>query len=75
MAETLNRLHANGIVHNDIKYNNICLKERDEGGEEEEGPVVTIIDFGIASKIGHQRAYAKNTMDWLAPELSSKRGA
>lgn len=45
VVEAVQYAHQNGVVHRDIKADNVLVK--DEG----EGPVVKLIDFGIAKSI------------------------
>ncbi|ROT60870.1 hypothetical protein C7M84_021492 [Penaeus vannamei] len=45
---TLRTIHRNGLVHNDVKGDNICLRK--SKGEID----VTIIDFGLAKRAGMQ---------------------
>lgn len=47
ICKALGRAHANGIVHRDVKPENIFLTE--EGGE----PFVKMLDFGIAKRFAH----------------------
>lgn len=46
-AQAFRGIHSRGIIHNDLKGNNICVKRSSKGGME-----VTIIDFGLARKAG-----------------------
>ncbi|KAK8727678.1 hypothetical protein OTU49_009689 [Cherax quadricarinatus] len=45
LATTLQGIHSRDVVHNDIHYFNICIRESPEGLQ------TTLIDFGYASKI------------------------
>jgi serine/threonine protein kinase len=61
LADALQHVHANGIVHRDIKPGNIILSDH--------GP--KLVDFGIAKtpalSLTHPR-YVVGTPDYLAPE-------
>ncbi|XP_042872297.1 uncharacterized protein LOC122253333, partial [Penaeus japonicus] len=46
ICKAVGTLHKTGLVHNDIKLNNVCLKLTASG------PEVTLIDFGICRKAG-----------------------
>lgn len=62
LAETIEQLHAKGIVHRDIKPSNIVVSS--------EGP--KLIDFGIAHIIGSERltqSGAMGTVGYTSPEI------
>ncbi|XP_037797751.1 serine/threonine-protein kinase pkn2-like [Penaeus monodon] len=46
VAEVIRAIHAKGIIHNDIKNDNICVKKTPHGVE------VTVIDFGMSKREG-----------------------
>jgi serine/threonine-protein kinase len=66
---TLEEAHAHGVVHADIKSDNIIV-ERTPGGD-----VLTLIDFGLARIEGQQYgddddgALISGTPEYMAPEL------
>ncbi|MDB4935161.1 MAG: Adenylate cyclase [Labilithrix sp.] len=64
LARALARVHALGIVHRDVKPENVFLT-RDAGGR----MLVKLIDFGIAEQLspaGHQLV---GTPEYMAPEV------
>lgn len=66
VARTLREIHLRGVVHNDIKGNNVCVQHSDQG------PMATIIDFGLARTIGSPSVYRHAPTcryPWAAPEL------
>uniref|UniRef100_A0A0P4VPY9 Protein kinase domain-containing protein n=1 Tax=Scylla olivacea TaxID=85551 RepID=A0A0P4VPY9_SCYOL len=66
VARTLRKIHLRGVAHNDIKGNNVCVKVSDQG------PIATIIDFGLARTIGTRSVYPSAPAcryPWAAPEL------
>ncbi|MPC80572.1 Dual specificity testis-specific protein kinase 2 [Portunus trituberculatus] len=66
VARTLRKIHLRGVAHNDIKANNVCVKLSDQG------PIATIIDFGLARTIGSPSVYHPAPAckhPWAAPEL------
>ncbi|XP_042855654.1 probable serine/threonine-protein kinase fnkB [Penaeus japonicus] len=46
IAKTFGGIHQSGVVHNDIKWDNLCLQFTTKGLK------VTLIDFGIAKDYG-----------------------
>lgn len=47
VTSALVAIHAKGVMHNDLKANNICARKSATGGV-----YVTIIDFGMARRAG-----------------------
>ncbi|KAA6371827.1 MAG: putative serine threonine-protein kinase nek2, partial [Streblomastix strix] len=65
----LNQLHMNGIIHGDIKPENILLTEHFQ---------VKLSDFGLTRKLQEGRGYTTNhggTTYYLAPELLHSQSA
>ncbi|TBU04485.1 protein kinase [Hamiltosporidium magnivora] len=68
ILDALKHLHSNGIIHNDIKMNNILLKDK---------RFVKIIDFGLSCRTNKPIKIFKNdgldtlysTYEYLSPEL------
>lgn len=56
-----------GVAHNDIKANNICVRM------ESNGPVATLIDLGNVRRKGTRSFYISTEhtgrYPWIAPEL------
>lgn len=75
ICKALGRAHALGIVHRDVKPENIFLTE--EGGE----PFVKMLDFGIAKRVAHKGMEVTDdqsvfgTPYYMSPEqaMSTKR--
>jgi tRNA A-37 threonylcarbamoyl transferase component Bud32 len=77
VLEALAHAHAQGVIHRDLKPDNIMLV--DAGDSDEERDIVKLLDFGIAKLIGEARAggredtltqagVAFGTPDYMAPE-------
>ena len=65
IADGLRYLHAKGIVHRDIKLENIMLSNRNEEG------IVRIADFGFSMRLVPEEAVttALGTLGYMAPEM------
>ncbi|MDO8643752.1 MAG: serine/threonine-protein kinase, partial [bacterium] len=66
ILSALDYVHGMGIVHFDIKADNILVQER------EEGPFVKILDFGVAAKLKALPDMVGGTPAYMAPELCAK---
>jgi serine/threonine protein kinase len=66
VLEALAYLHANGIVHRDVKLDNILLSIDTEGNYHP-----YLIDFGIATTMDERRNLSKpcGTPGFTAPEV------
>ncbi|HCU25536.1 MAG TPA: hypothetical protein DF383_11025 [Deltaproteobacteria bacterium] len=66
LAQTLSALdyiHAQGVVHSDIKPENIMVDLRDTS------PFVKLMDFGVAGRLRSSRRGFGGTPAYMAPEL------
>ena len=71
VARAVRSVNEAGYTHNDIKNNNVCVKQSTSG------PKATLIDLGLAKRVGtrgfyktHEDITAKQRQfPWIAPEL------
>jgi serine/threonine-protein kinase len=66
IAEVLDHIHANGIIHGDIKLENVILVTETDGPRRRQ--VVKLLDFGLAERMGARPAQLGGTPQYLAPE-------
>ncbi|MPC53675.1 Dual specificity testis-specific protein kinase 2 [Portunus trituberculatus] len=69
-SKTIQVISEAGYSHNDIKRDNVCV----DYSRDKKGPVATIIDLGLAARVGTWEIYKNNNCDpedfpWIAPEL------
>ncbi|KAK7069789.1 hypothetical protein SK128_015086, partial [Halocaridina rubra] len=70
IAEVLMNIHDKGIVHNDLKHNNIVIRDKRNAGQK----WIDIVDYGLACRKGEIVGFdlQEDEAPWLAPEV--KRG-
>lgn len=62
-ADAIAYLHESGLLHADIKPNNIML-----------GPeVVKVIDFGLSREVGEETGRLQGTPEYMSPETGSRK--
>ncbi|KAG7159785.1 serine/threonine-protein kinase STY8-like [Homarus americanus] len=62
LAEALEEIHAKGVIHNDLKVNNITVLDEE----------VHVIDFGLSTMAGEVFPFIPaKRCNWMAPELSN----
>ncbi len=64
VAEALDAMHQQGLLHTDIKPNNILITHDSK---------VKIIDFGQSCLIGYRKPRIQGTPDYIAPEQVERR--
>jgi len=64
VAEALDAMHQEGLLHTDIKPNNILITA---------DSVVKIIDFGQSCLVGFRKPRIQGTPDYIAPEQVERR--
>jgi serine/threonine-protein kinase len=66
VAELLDHIHANGIIHGDVKLDNLLLVGENDGPRRRQ--TVKLLDFGLAERIGSRPAHVGGTPEYVAPE-------
>ena len=72
-ARALDKTHAAGVVHRDLKPGNLFITTRDDGS-----PCVKILDFGIAKVVAQNEAQKTKSLGtplYMAPEQIRGDGA
>lgn len=64
VAEALDAMHQQGLLHTDIKPNNILVTSELK---------IKVIDFGQSCLVGHRKARIQGTPDYIAPEQVERR--
>ncbi|KAK8719712.1 hypothetical protein OTU49_013841 [Cherax quadricarinatus] len=75
LCQTVKQLDSHGLSHNDIKSDNICVKDT------KHGPKTSLIDFGNVTEknmILYRQPLTKKQrkyLDWVAPEVRESKPA
>ncbi len=80
VGETLNRLHSLGLLHNDVKSNNVLVSlpaaTSLPGHVPPARPVAKLADFGMATRRSKSTMFrTSSARPFYAPELRGKRSA
>src|SRR3954469_2141393 len=69
LAESLHYIHKQGVVHCDIKTENILISEEEHEGKRNK-TVIKLLDFGLARSLTASRAstFLSGTPHYVAPE-------
>ncbi len=69
LAEGLEHIHEKGLIHRDIKPQNVLIWVSPENGQ----VLMKWADFGLSRQVNERGSYSmstvKGTFDWLAPEI------
>ena len=69
IAEVLEHIHSRGIIHGDIKTDNILLVTENDGPRRRQ--VIRLLDFGLAQRMGTRSSQVDGTPQYVAPERIS----
>jgi len=68
VADALDHIHKRGVIHGDIKAENLMLVEEPAAGGTRRRRAVRLLDFGLAKRLGAPDAEVDGTPHYLAPE-------
>jgi serine/threonine protein kinase len=74
VADALDHIHKRGIVHGDVKAENIMLTAEAEGGASRRRRIVRLLDFGLARRHDHEhdeKSGVSGSPHYLAPERAA----
>jgi hypothetical protein len=64
-ARGIEYMHANGLIHRDIKSPNVLISKDDRA---------VLSDFGLSRYISSEMSYEIGTIQWMAPEVMKSTG-
>ena len=74
LAEALEHAHARGVIHRDVKPENVIVRDDEDGGQR-----AKLMDFGIASLVDEPTLTATGevlgTLAYMSPEQAEGEGA
>jgi len=68
VADALDHIHKRGIVHGDVKADNLMLVDEPASTGTRRRRIVRLLDFGLARRLGTQVGELSGTPHYLAPE-------
>jgi len=68
VADALDHIHKRGVIHGDIKAENLMLVEEPAANGSRRRRLVRLLDFGLARRLGAQETELNGTPHYLAPE-------
>jgi eukaryotic-like serine/threonine-protein kinase len=68
VADALDHIHKRGVIHGDIKAENLILAEEPTSSGARRRKLVRLLDFGLAMRLGTQETELNGTPHYLAPE-------
>ncbi|HUS31060.1 MAG TPA: serine/threonine-protein kinase, partial [Kofleriaceae bacterium] len=68
VADALDHIHKRGVIHGDIKAENLILAEEPVAAGTRRRRIVRLLDFGLAKRFGTQDTELNGTPHYLAPE-------
>jgi len=77
LCDALEHAHGNGVIHRDVKPQNVMVPRRRKGGRA--GSAVKLTDFGVAHLVGDEpltrTGDVMGTLAYMAPEQAAGRRA
>jgi eukaryotic-like serine/threonine-protein kinase len=71
VADALDHIHKRGIVHGDVKAENLVMVAEPSASGTRRRRVVRLLDFGLARRLGGGDAEVSGTPHYMAPERCS----
>ncbi|MEO8841780.1 MAG: protein kinase [Kofleriaceae bacterium] len=71
VADALDHIHKSGIIHGDVKAENILLVAEPSGAGTRRRRMVRLLDFGLARRHGSREEQLSGTPHYLAPERAT----
>jgi serine/threonine protein kinase len=71
VSDALDHIHRRGVIHGDIKAENLMLVEEPAASGTRRRRIVRLLDFGLAKRLGTTDTELNGTPHYLAPERCS----